>query len=88
MMVVNIEDARLIKYITLYETIDIPKDTPIDDRYQIGKDAKARLLDAVAKALEPYIEIEAYTPCGDEYTTKATLALLDARALKVRDFEE
>lgn len=81
-MVVNIEDARLIKYITISENIDIPRDTPIGDRYQIGKDAKARLLDAIAEAIKPYVEFEAYTPCGGEYTTKATLALLDARALK------
>lgn len=87
MMVVNVEDSRLIKYITVSEKIDIPKDTPIDERYQIGKDAKARLLDAVVKAIEPYIEIEAYTPCGGEYTTKASLALLNAKELKVRDFE-
>jgi hypothetical protein len=82
MMVVNIEDARLIKYITVSETIDIPKDTPIDARYQMGKDAKKRLIETIVTAIEPYIEFEAYTPCGGEYTTKATLALLDARALK------
>lgn len=87
MMVVNVEDSRLIKYIAVSEKIDIPKDTPIDERYQLGKDAKARLLDAVVKAIEPYIEIEAYTPCGGEYTTKASLALLNAKELKVRDFE-
>lgn len=86
-MVVNVEDSRLIKYITVSEKLDIPKDTPIDERYQIGKDAKARLLDAVVKAIEPYIEIEAYTPCGGEYTTKVLLALLNAKELKVRDFE-
>lgn len=86
-MVVNVEDSRLIKYITVSEKLDIPKDTPIDERYQIGKDARARLLDAVVKAIEPYIEIEAYTPCGGEYTTKASLALLNAKELKVRDFE-
>ena len=87
MMVVNVEDSRLIKYITVSEKIDIPKDTPIDERYQLGKDAKVRLLDAVVKAIEPYIEIEAYTPRGGEYTTKASLALLNAKELKVRDFE-
>ena len=86
-MVVNVEDSRLIKYITVSEKIDITKDTPIDERYQIGKDAKARLLDAVVKAIEPYIEIEAYTPCGGEYTTKASLTLLNAKELKERDFE-
>jgi hypothetical protein len=87
MMVVNVEDSRLIKYITVSEKTDIPKDTPINERYQIGKDARARLLDAVVKAIEPYIEIEAYTPCGGEYTTKASLAMLNAKELKVRDFE-
>ena len=86
-MVVNVEDSKLIKHITVSETIDIPKDTPIDERYQIGKAAKARLLDAVVKAIEPFIEIEAYTPCGGEYTTKASLTLLNAKELKVRDFE-
>lgn len=88
MIVVNIEDAQLIKRITVSETIDIPKDTPVDARYQMGKDSKKRLIEAVVKAIEPYIELDAHTPFGgDAYTTKATLALLDVRALKERDFE-
>ena len=86
-MVVNVEDSKLIKYITVSEKIDIPENATADVRYQMGKDAKVRLRNAIAEAIEPYIEIEAYTPCGGEYTTKASLALLNAKELKVRDFE-
>lgn len=81
-MIVNIEDSHGVKHVTVSETIDIPENATADVRYQMGKDAKVRLRNAIAEAIEPYIEINAHTLCSGEFTTTASLTLLNAKALK------
>lgn len=82
MMTVVVEDSRLLKHICITEEIDIPADTAMDERYKLGKEARNRLRETIAKAVEPYIVFGAYTPESGKFRTKASITLLNAAELK------
>lgn len=83
MRTTRVSDLHPLKRIVVEEVIeDIPTTKTLEERYQLGKDTKFALLTALAKAIEPYADIECHTPTTGTYTARAEVIVVDRVAMK------
>lgn len=77
MMHATTEDLLGVKRVCVQEVVDIPEDTPVDKRFEMGVEAKKRLKDALIEAIWPFVENQAYTPGPNKFKTCATVIVVD-----------
>lgn len=83
MNTVRVSDMHPIKRIRVEEIVeDIPATKTPEERYQLGKDTKTAVLLALAKAIEPYADIDCHTPMTGTFTARAEVIVVDRAAMK------
>lgn len=83
MKTVRVSDMHPLKRVRVEEIVeDIPTTKTLEERYKLGKDTKTALLLALAKAIEPYADIECHTPTTGTFTARAEVIVIDRAAMK------